>query len=314
MLSPAALLKRTPLARLALAIALGTLGLPGLQSNAHAHGGAAEMVPLQSTLEAFGATVKWDDYADVFVIAKDGAYLKVKPDSKVAVLNGKRMELTVPVVFKGKTAFMSKDFINQVFQSGLDKTFVIETRPSPLNPLSADEINTAVEIIKTSGHYKPGLRFTEISVYTPPKDQVWNFIYTGQKPAQPRQANIVVLDGKHVIEGQVDLDSKTLLSWKPIEGAHGMVLLDDFATVQSVIDTSPEYAQALAKRGITDIKKVVTTPLTVGYFDGKDGLTQDKRLLKIVSYLDVGDGNYWAHPIEGLVAVVDLEQKKLIKV
>lgn len=314
MLSPAALLKRTPLARLALAIALGTLGLPGLQSNAHAHGGAAEMVPLQSTLEAFGATVKWDDYADVFVIAKDGAYLKVKPDSKVAVLNGKRMELTVPVVFKGKTAFMSKDFINQVFQSGLDKTFVIETRPSPLNPLSADEINTAVEIIKTSGHYKPGLRFTEISVHTPPKDQVWNFIYTGQKPAQPRQANIVVLDGKHVIEGQVDLDSKTLLSWKPVEGAHGMVLLDDFATVQSVIDTSPEYAQALAKRGITDIKKVVTTPLTVGYFDGKDGLTQDKRLLKIVSYLDVGDGNYWAHPIEGLVAVVDLEQKKLIKV
>lgn len=232
----------------------------------------------------------------------------------MAVLNGKRMELPVPVVFKGKTAYMSKDFINQVFQPGLDKTFVIETRPSPLNPLSADEINSAVEIIKKSEHYKPGFRFTEVSVHTPPKDQVWNFIYSGQKPTQSRQANIVVLDGKHVIEGQVDLDSKTLLSWKPIEGAHGMVLLDDFATVQSVIDTSAEYAQALAKRGITDIKKVVTTPLTVGYFDGKDGLTQDKRLLKIVSYLDVGDGNYWAHPIEGLVAVVDLEQKKLIKV
>ena len=102
MLSPTALLKRTPLARLALAIALGTFGLPGLQSAAQAHGGAAEMVPLQSTLEAFGASVKWDDYANVFVIAKDGAYVKVKPDSKVAVLNGKRMELPVPVVFKGK--------------------------------------------------------------------------------------------------------------------------------------------------------------------------------------------------------------------
>ena len=54
---------------------------------------------------------------------------------------------------------------------------------------------------------------------------------------------------------------------------------------------------------------VVTTPLTVGYFDGKDGLTQDKRLLKVVSYLDVGDGNYWAHPIENLVAIVVLESK-----
>ncbi|VTO27973.1 Monoamine oxidase [Klebsiella pneumoniae] len=58
---------------------------------------------------------------------------------------------------------------------------------------------------------------------------------------------------------------------------------------------------------------MVTTPLTVGFFDGKDGLQQDARLLKVVSYLDTGDGNYWAHPIENLVAVVDLEAKKIIK-
>ena len=47
---------------------------------------------------------------------------------------------------------------------------------------------------------------------------------------------------------------------------------------------------------------------------GKDGLKQDARLLKVISYLDVGDGNYWAHPIENLVAVVDLEQKKIVKI
>lgn len=34
----------------------------------------------------------------------------------------------------------------------------------------------------------------------------------------------------------------------------------------------------------------------------------------MISYLDVGDGNYWAHPIENLVAVVDLEQKKIQKI
>ncbi|PTT87947.1 primary-amine oxidase, partial [Pseudomonas sp. HMWF031] len=314
MFTSLALRNRKPLARLALAITLGTLGLPYWAGNAQAHGGHAEMVPLQAGLEEFGATVKWDDYSNLFTIAKDGVYLKVKPNSKVAMLNGKPMELTVPVVFKGKTAFMSKDFINQVFQSGLDKTFVVETRPNPLNPLSADEITAAVDIVKKSDHYQPGFRFTEVSVKEPPKDQVWNFVYTGQKVDQPRQANIVVLDGKHVIEALVDLDSKSLKSWTPIEGAHGMVLLDDFATVQSAVENSPEYAAALAKRGINDVKKVVATPLTVGYFDGKDGLSQDKRLLKIVSYLNTDDGNYWAHPIEGLVAIVDLEQKKLIKI
>ncbi|SPX53173.1 Monoamine oxidase [Klebsiella pneumoniae] len=70
----------------------------------------------------------------------------------------------------------------------------------------------------------------------------------------------------------------------------------------------------LKKHGITDPGKVVTTPLTVCFFDGKDGLQQDARLLKVVSYLDTGDGNYWAHPIENLVAVIDLEAKKIIKI
>jgi primary-amine oxidase len=48
--------------------------------------------------------------------------------------------------------------------------------------------------------------------------------------------------------------------------------------------------------------------------DGKDGLKQDQRLLKVVSYLDVGDGNYWAHPIENLVAIVDLDSKRILKI
>ncbi|WNW14392.1 primary-amine oxidase (plasmid) [Pseudomonas sp. DTU_2021_1001937_2_SI_NGA_ILE_001] len=294
---------------LALAAALCTLSGMAL-----AHGGAAEMVPLQTTLEAFGAQVKWDDYAGLFVITKGGAYVKVKPDSHVAQLNGKRLELSVPVVFKGKTAYMAKDFINQVFQSGLDKTFVVESTPHPLNPLSAQEIERAVAVIKASDKHLPDLRFSQISLVEPDKAQVWAFALTGKAVSQPRQASVTLLHGAHVIEARVDLASQKLLSWTPIEGAHGMVLLDDFATVQSVIENSPEYAQAVAKRGITDLKKVIGTPLTVGYFDNKDGLQQDKRLLKVVSYQDVGDGNYWAHPIENLVAVVDLEQKKIIKI
>jgi primary-amine oxidase len=220
----------------------------------------------------------------------------------------------VPVVMRKGAAYVSHDFINRVFQSGLDKTFVVERVASPLNPLTADEIRSAVDILKASGRYKPGLRFTEISVKRPPKDEVWRFALSGQSVQAPRQAEFVALDGKKVIEGTVDLAARSLVAWKPVDGAHGMVLLDDFATVQSAIEASSDYAKALATRGIADVKKVVATPLTVGYFDGKDSLRQEDRLLKAVSYLDVGDGNYWAHPIEGLVAVIDLEQRKVIRI
>ncbi|WPG37076.1 primary-amine oxidase [Variovorax sp. EBFNA2] len=294
----------------ALALALGTLST----EPARAHGGAAHMVPLKKTVEDFGGTLRWDSFANVFTVARNGTLVRLKPGSKTALVNGQPMQLDVPVTIRKGAAYVPHDFVNQVFQSSLDTTFVVERVPNPLNPLTEAEIKTALEVLKASGRYKTGLRFTEISVKRPPKDEVWNFALTGQPVRAPRQAAFVALDGKKVIEGTVDLAARTLTAWKPIEGAHGMVLLDDFATVQTAIEASPDYARALATRGIDDVKKVVATPLTVGYFDGKDSLRQEDRLLKVVSYLDVGDGNYWAHPIEGLVAVVDLEQKKVIKI
>ena len=284
------------------------------QSPVFAHGSEAHMVPMDKTLQDFGADVQWDDYAQMFTIAKDGAFVKVKPGAKTAIVNGKTLRLEVPVVMKGKKAFISDTFINDVFQSGLDQTFQVEKRPHPLNALTADEIKQAVEIVKASADFKPNTRFTQIALAEPEKAKVWDFVLNGTAVDAPRQAKIVMLDGKHVIESVVDLKDKKILRWEPVKDAHGMVLLDDFTAVQQIINESTEFAEVLKKHGITDPKKVITTPLTVGYFDGKDGLKQEDRLLKVVSYLDVGDGNYWAHPIENLVAVVDLEQKKIQKI
>ena len=298
------------LAGAASALAAAALMTPA----AHGHGAAAHMVPLKQSVEAFGASMRWDAFAGVYTISRNSTLVRVKPGSRVALVNGQPLQLDVPVTMRKGAAFVSHDFINQVFQSGLDKTFVVERTPSPLNPLTADEIAATVDILKATGRYRPGYRFTEITLKAPPKDQVWRFALSGEAVQAPRQASFVILDGKKLVEGTADLRTRSLTDWREVEGAHGMVLIDDFATVQAAIEASPAYAQALAKRGITDVKKVVATPLTVGYFDGKDALRQEDRLLKVVSYLDVGDDNYWAHPIENLVAVVDLEQKKVVKI
>jgi primary-amine oxidase len=180
----------------------------------------------------------------------------------------------------------------------------------PLNPLSADEINQVHSILQNEGYIKPNTRFQEITVKEPKKEDVWNW-----KPGTklPRQASVVVLQGKQVIEGVVDLDSKKVISWNEVKNVQGMILLDDWTTAQQAITSSDEYKKALEKRGIKDISKVIATPLTVGYF-GPNDVDPHKRLLKVVAYLDTGDGNFWAHPIENLVAVVDLEQKKVIEV
>ena len=280
----------------------------------HAHGAPATMVPLEASMKAFGATMKHDRYANVYTIWHNSTEVRVKPGSRAALVNGRPVRLDVALTMRGGKPFVSDQFINQVFQSGLDKTFALEPAPHPLNPLTAAEIEATVAVIKGSGHYHAGLRFTEITLVAPPKEEVWKAVLSGAAGAVPRRAAFTVLDGSAVIEGSVDLATRAVLRWQPVEGAQGMVLLDDFTTVQTAVQASPEYARALAKRGITDIARVVGTPLTVGYFDGKDGLREQGRLLKVVSYLDVGDGNYWAHPIENLVAVVDLAQKKVIRI
>lgn len=299
-----------PLALSAVAMAAAALWSP----MALAHGTAAKMVPLKTAAREFDTHVQWDSYAKVFTLSHNSTQVRIKPGAKTALVNGSPMPLDVPLVMREGQAFVPADFFQQVFQSGLDKTFVVEAKASPLNPLTANEIELTLETLKASGQFKEGYRFTEIVLKAPPKDQVWANALEGTPVAAPRQAAFVILDGRHLIEGTVDLASKQLVQWQPVEGAHGMVLIDDFGTVQAAIESSPAYAEALKLRGIDDVKKVVATPLTVGFFGGKDGLSQDQRLLKVVSYLDVGDNNYWAHPIENLVAVVDLEKKAVIKI
>ena len=285
-----------------------------ISQESRAHGAAAHMLPLKKVVEDSGAQLKWDSFTNVYTITFNSTTVRVKPYSKNVLVNGAPLKISVPLIVRQGQAFVADDFLREVLQSGLDKTFIVESNPSPLNPLTEAEIKTTVEILKATGHYQAGYRFTEITLKAPPKEAVWEYALNAKKVNEPRQAAFVILDGKNVIEGVADLEAKTLKKWQAVPGAHGMVLLDDFFAVQEIIQASPQYAQSLAKRGVNDVKKVVATPLTVGYFDGKDLLKQEDRLLKVVSYVDVGDGNYWAHPIENLVAVVDLVQKKIIKI
>lgn len=308
-------IKKTAAATLALSLALSSGIIPAIdQSVVYAHGGEAEYVPLKTTLETFGATVKWDSFSETFQIQKNSTIVRVKANSNIALVNGKELELEGPVLMKSGVAHVTHHFINEVFQSGLDQTFKVETVAHPLNPLSATEIKSVVSILKAENKYEDRYVFSEISLKEPVKKDVWNFAYSKKSISSNRQAKATILDGKDVIEVVVDLVTKKVLSFETVEGVHGMVLADSFEAISKAIGSSNEYKEALKKRGITDISKVVPTPLTVGYFAGEDELEQDMRLLKVVAYLDTGDGNYWAHPIENLVAVVDIEAQEVIKV
>jgi primary-amine oxidase len=283
---------------------------------ASAHGSEAlDYVKLRPALEQFGASVKWDQTAETIIVTKGSITAQVKLNSNEAIVNGSRVLLTAPVTFKNGASYITDEFINDIFQSELEPTIKVTEAYHPLNPLTPSEIESVIEVLEAEGKYKESLRFTEISIKEPIKGDVWAWAFSKNKKEKlPREAAFIALDGKQVIEGEVNLKTNKLTKWEEIASVHGMFILDDFITAQEAIESSEEYAEALKKRGIDDPTQVVATPLSVGYFGGEDGLEQDLRLLKVVSYLNTGDGNFWAHPIEDLVAVVDITEKKVIEI
>ena len=273
-------------------------------SQALAHGGEVHMVPLEQAMATADAEVKYDSYANVYTITKNSTLVRIKPESPTVTVNGKSLAITTPLVVTDGQPMVADTLVNEVLQSGLDQTFKVEQTPHPLNTLSGEEINKVTTIIRKAKPKEKNLRFSDIRLKQPDKDAVWRSVLADKPFGGDRVASFTLLKGTTAIEGEVDLTTNTLTRWTTLEDTFGMVLYDDFMTIQEVIQTSPEYKVALKKHGVDDVTKVVGTPLTVGYFGGEDGL-QDKqqRILKIVSYLDVGDGNYWAHPIENWVAV-----------
>lgn len=286
----------------------------GLNQQLHAHGQSADMVSLYQNMNDFGAHVKKDDFTDSYIISKGSLTVRAKPNSNTVLVNGQPLKVSVPLLEKNGQAVVSTHFINEVFQSGLDQTFVVENTQHPLNSLNATELKAAYEIIQKSKYAYPNMRFAELKLKEPDKAKVWDYFLNHKAFQDDRIASFILLKGNQAIEGEVDLNRKQVTAWNVLESTHGMILVDDFETVQKAIENSPEYIKALKKRGIDDVKKVIANPLTVGYFGGKDGLNKELNVLKVVSYLDTGDGNYWAHPIENLVAVVDLNQKKVIRI
>ncbi|GAB3480320.1 copper amine oxidase [Marinomonas epiphytica] len=291
---------------------LAAMGLT-ISNHANAHGSSPDYIKIEDSLKSSGAVFFYNPSAKEVHITLDTVHACVKVGAMKADVSGKSVDLDAPIKIEHGNILVERGFANDLFEGYLSQTVSISHAKHPLDPLSKEEITLTQKTVQASKYFRDNLRFTEIKLAEPDKSKVWAWSYGSAEQFQ-RLANFTILDGKQVIEGTVNLESKKVTRWEPIKDVHGMVIWDDFINAQEIIENSKEYAAALKKRGIDNVGDVVATPLTVGFFDGEDGLKQDSRLLKIVSYLDIGDGNFWAHPIEGLVAVVNLETKSIEKI
>jgi primary-amine oxidase len=184
----------------------------------------------------------------------------------------------------------------------------------PLEPLTADEILTALDILKAKQSLSDRVRFISIALHEPPKHLVLSF-----KPGMvvEREAFVIVLDNTtgQTYEAIVSLTRQSVSSWNHIPNVQPAIALDEFFDCEAAVKASPEFQAAMQKRGIQDMSLVCVDPWSAGSY--ADDLDSDKgrRLARALCWVRSNPtDNLYAHPIDGLTVMVDLNSMEVVRV
>ena len=177
----------------------------------------------------------------------------------------------------------------------------------PLDPLTEAEIAATQALVNGHASFAPSMRFTLVELREPAKAAVLAF-QPGQ--AVVRGSRVVLLDTASgaIVEVLVDLTVGQVAGWN-VSDTLGQppIILDEFMRLDGIVKSDPRWVAAVKRRGITDadLPLVQVDPFSAGNFGYPE--EQGRRLVRAVAYWKgAARDNGYAHPIEGVVAVVDL--------
>jgi primary-amine oxidase len=192
-----------------------------------------------------------------------------------------------------------------------DETVPQQNIRHPLDPLSAEEITRTTNILNASGKLTPGMRLMAYSLQEPPKEAVLAFQLGQAVP--PREVAVVIRDhGRHLtIEAIISLTGEAIRTWHERKDVQPAVTYPEIFAAQQAILGDPSFGEAMARRGITDLSSIVAYPFTACYRDAADAVEQGRFIRMMVAQAQAPEDNYYAHPVEGVVATVELDNMKV---
>jgi primary-amine oxidase len=181
----------------------------------------------------------------------------------------------------------------------------------PLEPLSAAEVQQAVDALRAAGKVTPTTRFVSVMLKEPPKGRV----HAGAANL-PREAAAVLFDNatNTAAEAVVALAENRVAAFRTVTGVQPTMTIDEQVECEQAVIHSPEFAAALAKHhpGV-DPKRVMVDIWSAGYYG--DEHDKGKRLARPLCFVrDDPTDNGYAKPIEGFRPVVDLNAMKVVRV
>src|SRR5215469_9939215 len=181
-------------------------------------------------------------------------------------------------------------------------TVAVALRGHPLDPLTAQEITAAVNILRAEHKFDNASRLPLLQFEEPPKNE----ILAGHNPPRRVFAMVYRRASRQVFEAMIDIAAGHTVSWKEIKGVQPPLVIEDLVIAEQVVRNDRGWRAAIAKRGIRARERVQVDAWGGGAELGDNG----HRVVRAVSYYKEGGIGYF-HPVEGLVAWVDLDSRKV---
>ena len=187
----------------------------------------------------------------------------------------------------------------------------------PLTPLMLAEIDRACAVVRSDERAGPAPRFANVQLAEPPKRDV---LAWGASGTVPRHAMLTVFrrDTSATFDIVVDIETGTIVRWDtlPLDAApwgQPPIIIEEILEIDRIVKAHAGWRAAIARRGLTEaeIDLVQVDPFSAGYFGIPD--EAGRRVVRAVSYYrETEKDNGYAHPIEGVVATVDVNTREII--
>jgi primary-amine oxidase len=178
----------------------------------------------------------------------------------------------------------------------------------PLEPLAPGELERAAALARACVE---DARFVSIGLREPTKVEYLAWLGGGPRPA--RCALAIVVDRERRVQELVcDVAAGLVVSQYAPPGARSPITPEDYEAAAEAVRADAGWREALRRRGVDDVSLVQIDVLASGGF----GLAVEhgRRVARAVAYLraHAGDNGY-AHPIESLIAYVDVDEGRVLE-
>jgi primary-amine oxidase len=183
----------------------------------------------------------------------------------------------------------------------------------PLDPLTAAELREVRAILDRAGRLPESVRLPLVTLHEPPKAAVRRHDAGAGEPVE-RQAFVVCFDltSKQTSEAVVSLTHARVVSWTPRPGVAPALLVEERDALVAAIRGDARWQASIRRRGVDPARVVFQSGPGGRYGTPWDGR---RRLLRFVGFVrERPEDNYYAHPIDNLVAIIDADAGEVLEI